>query len=309
MNKRYCSVNNWLVDIASGAIIHLTTGERKRLGEYQLKLLDILVQDAGRIFSREELTHLVWERRVIGNNSLPNAIHALRTALEDDGKTQRIIKTIPRKGYLLEAEYCRMVEKDENEISTPEEEIPVEQEHVEPPAPAEPVVPLPVACDEVDTLPASVATVVREKHTLWRLLLVVLLTAGVTFSICWYFMHNTGERLVAREIQPGVYSNIHLYSIGTSGEPGYTSANLYNKLKVSLYELNQQIKMHDVSMRIYFFTKNSSLSYSFTLSSKCDEKQLAMTIYHWRTDTEQLNDLIVRETRRKLNEMATCKAG
>lgn len=71
---------------------------KKRLGEYQLKLLDILTQHAGEILSREELTNMVWERRVIGNNSLPNAIHALRAALEDDGKQQRIIKTIPKKG-------------------------------------------------------------------------------------------------------------------------------------------------------------------------------------------------------------------
>ena len=77
MNKRYCSVNNWLVAVTSGSIRHLTTGERKRLGEYQLKLLDILVQEPGKIFTREKLTTLVWERRVIGNNSLPNAIHAV----------------------------------------------------------------------------------------------------------------------------------------------------------------------------------------------------------------------------------------
>uniref|UniRef100_UPI00289B4E63 winged helix-turn-helix domain-containing protein n=1 Tax=Scandinavium sp. TaxID=2830653 RepID=UPI00289B4E63 len=119
MNKCYGSVNNWLIDFPSGSILHLVTGERKRLGEYQLKLLDALMQGAGKILTREELTNLVWERRVIGNNSLPNAIHALRAALEDDGKKQKIIKTIPRKGYVLEPQYCSFVEKDEAE-STPE---------------------------------------------------------------------------------------------------------------------------------------------------------------------------------------------
>uniref|UniRef100_UPI0028A201C7 winged helix-turn-helix domain-containing protein n=1 Tax=Scandinavium sp. TaxID=2830653 RepID=UPI0028A201C7 len=120
MNKRYGSVNNWLIDLPSGSILHLVTGERKRLGEYQLKLLDVLMQDAGKIFTREELTNLVWDRRVIGNNSLPNAIHALRAALEDDGKKQKIIKTIPRKGYVLEPEYCSFVEKDEAEVNEAE---------------------------------------------------------------------------------------------------------------------------------------------------------------------------------------------
>ena len=93
MTKTYYSVNNWLIDLPSGSIISLVSGERKRLGEYQLKLLYVLAENAGKILTREELTTLVWERRVIGNNSLPYAINALRAAMEDDGKAQKIIKT------------------------------------------------------------------------------------------------------------------------------------------------------------------------------------------------------------------------
>lgn len=312
MNKRYCSVNNWLVDVASGSILHLTTGERKRLGEYQLKLLDILVQDAGKIFTREELTNLVWERRVIGNNSLPNAIHALRTALEDDGKNQRIIKTIPRKGYLLEAEYCCVVEKDEDEVSDPEEEDRDVQEtwllsqQPEPDATAE------IAEKTTDIEPAveTAAVVAPKPHrsSMLAFILVILLTASATAGICWYLFGGRAEHLVAREVQPGVYSNIHLYAVEATGDPAYMSANLYGKLKDSLYALNQQIKMQSASMNVYFHSNNSSMNYSFMLSNQCDKKQLAMAIYHWRTDTVQLNNLILRETRRKLNELATCKA-
>lgn len=311
MNKRYCSVNNWLVDVASGSILHLTTGERKRLGEYQLKLLDILVQDAGKIFTREELTNLVWERRVIGNNSLPNAIHALRTALEDDGKNQRIIKTIPRKGYLLEAEYCCVVEKDEDEVNDPEEERDVQEtwllsQQPEPDATAE------VAEKATNIEPAvEAATVVTPKPRrlgMLAFILVILLTASATAGVCWYVFGGRAEHLVAREVQPGVYSNIHLYTVEAMGDPAYMSANLYGKLKDSLYALNQQIKMQSATMNVYFHTNNSSLNYSFMLSNQCDKKQLAMAIYHWRTDTVQLNNLILRETRRKLNELATCKA-
>lgn len=311
MNKRYCSVNNWLVDVTSGSILHLTTGERKRLGEYQLKLLDILVQDAGKIFTREELTNLVWERRVIGNNSLPNAIHALRTALEDDGKNQRIIKTIPRKGYLLEAEYCCVVEKDEDEVNDPEEDGEREEawlpsQQPEPDAMAE------VAEKATDIEPAVEAAVVvapkQRRSVMLALILVILFTATATAGICWHVFGGRAEQLVAREVQPGVYSNIHIYAVEATGDPAYMSANLYGKLKDSLYALNQQIKMQSATMNVYFHTNNSSLNYSFMLSNQCDKKQLAMAIYHWRTDTVQLNNVILRETRRKLNELATCKA-
>lgn len=307
MNKRYCSVNNWLVDVASGSILHLTTGERKRLGEYQLKLLDILVQDAGKIFTREELTNLVWERRVIGNNSLPNAIHALRTALEDDGKMQRIIKTIPRKGYLLEAEYCCVVEKDEDEVNDAEDAAIVVDVFVDTPEPqAEPE-----TLENVEAvaqlLPEpSMAAPTKKRSAVMAFLLVMVATALVTASTCWY-LFGSCERLVAHEIQPGVYSNIQIFAVETSGDPAYMSANFYGKLKDSLYALNQQIKMQSATMSVYFHTNNSSLNYSFMLANPCDKKQLSMAIYHWRTDTLQLNNLILRETRRKLNELATCK--
>lgn len=315
MNKRYCSVNNWLVDVASGSILHLTTGERKRLGEYQLKLLDILVQDAGKIFTREELTNLVWERRVIGNNSLPNAIHALRTALEDDGKNQRIIKTIPRKGYLLEAEYCCVVEKDEDEVNETEDEaaaaIAVEEENIDLPLSGESDAE-PVQTENRSEIPAPLiapeATAQSRRPRMVYFLLVLLVAVSVTFATSWYLFSGMGERQVVREIQPGIYSNIHLYSVETAGDPAYMSANLYSKLKDSLYALNQQIKLKSVSMHVYFHSNNSSLNYSFMLTNKCDEKQLSMAIDHWRLDTLQLNNLILRETRRKLNEMATCKA-
>lgn len=311
MNKRYCSVNNWLVDVTSGSILHLTTGERKRLGEYQLKLLDILVQDAGKIFTREELTNLVWERRVIGNNSLPNAIHALRTALEDDGKNQRIIKTIPRKGYLLEAEYCCVVEKDEDEVSDPEEDRDVQEDYLLSPQPETDAI-AEVAEKAADIQPvaeAAVAAAPKQRRSgMLAFMLVILLTATATAGVCWYLFGGRAEHLVAREVQPGVYSNIRLYTVEAMGDPAYMSANLYGKLKDSLYALNQQIKMQSATMNVYFHTNNSSLNYSFMLSNQCDKKQLAMAIYHWRTDTVQLNNVILRETRRKLNELATCKA-
>lgn len=119
MSKTRYSVNNWLLDHASGAIIHHQSGEIRRLGEYQLKLLDCLIDHAGQTLSRNQLTALVWERRVIGDNSLSNAIHALRTALEDDGKQQRVIKTIPKKGYMLDLDYCQLLEAEEAMVSPP----------------------------------------------------------------------------------------------------------------------------------------------------------------------------------------------
>ncbi len=110
MTRKTYIINGYLIDLNSGFMTHRNTGETKRLGEYQLKLLTALLQHAGKILSRDEITSLVWQRRVIGNNSLPNAIHTLRLVLGDKNKQQRIIQTIPKMGYSLDPSFCEIVE-------------------------------------------------------------------------------------------------------------------------------------------------------------------------------------------------------
>ncbi|WP_324723416.1 transcriptional regulator [Lelliottia sp. JS-SCA-14] len=319
MRKKYYTVNNWLVDLPSGSLISLVTGERKRLGEYQLKLLDVLLENAGKILTREELTTLVWERRVIGNNSLPNAIHALRSALEDDGKQQRIIKTIPKKGYLLEQAWCRFVEKESEEIDLPETEIDgfvlptlsptaensaAEEAETAPdtamvaePAPAD----LPVPVEGSLVGPARP----RFQHPLITLaiLLVTILIGAVAG---WQYAGSQGPKIVASEQEVAVYSNIRIYELSESNRLEMSKEDFYSKIKDTLYAINQQIKTQSVTMTVYYQSVDQTLNYTFALKSRCDNKQLAMAIYHWRIDPTQLNNLILRETRRKISEMETC---
>lgn len=302
MNKSYGAVNNWLLDLPTGSILHLVTGERKRLGEYQIKLLSVLMQEAGRILTRDELTQMVWERRVIGNNSLPNAIHALRSALEDDGKQQKIIKTIPRKGYLLELEYCRTIEKEEADVCDEPPSVPAAEAE---PAPVEPAsAPLPVAV-AADAAPARKY---GRKYAIAVALLLLLaaLVSIIVASRMSKFLQ--GDIMRVQETQTGVYSNIRLFALDSIGNPTWEQDNLYSKLKDSFYLLNQRLKSQGVKMNVYYLSENQTLNYTFSLVSACDSRQLVMTIYHWRIDALRLNNVIVRETRRKLDEMATCKA-
>ncbi len=318
MTKSYFSVNNWLVDIPSGSILHLTTGERKRLGEYQLKLLEVFIQNTGVILTREQLTNLVWENRVIGNNSLPNAIHALRTALEDNGKQQRIIKTIPKKGYLLEAEYCCSVIKEENDVKEDDAVLPssegsplslssfalAEQEN------AAPVVQRfsaePTEAAVLNIVPPSPYVSAQRYRRLFITLIVVILAALLLCGGMWYFLEGRQNRLLVQEQETNVYSNIHIYKIAPASTPDRNKDQIYGKLKDSLYQLNQMLKAQSITMNVYYLSVDQTLNYTFSLENRCDSKQLAMAIYHWRIDRVQLNNLILRETKRKLNEMAVC---
>lgn len=103
-------INNWRMDPSLNALIHCETGETRRLGEYHFILLETLAKNADVVLSRSYLCAEVWKNRIVGGNSLPTAIHALRVAIDDDGKQQNIIKTIPKKGYLCNKEYVSLPE-------------------------------------------------------------------------------------------------------------------------------------------------------------------------------------------------------
>ena len=98
-------VNHWRMDSSLNALIHCETGETRRLGEYHFILLETLAKNADTVLARSFLMTEVWKNRIVGGNSLPTAIHALRVAIDDDGKQQEIIKTIPKKGYLFNKNY------------------------------------------------------------------------------------------------------------------------------------------------------------------------------------------------------------
>jgi TolB-like protein/DNA-binding winged helix-turn-helix (wHTH) protein/tetratricopeptide (TPR) repeat protein len=61
--------------------------------------LRLLVENAGRLVTREELTAHVWPDMVVGEDSLHQCIREVRKALDDSG--QAIVKTVPGRGYLF----------------------------------------------------------------------------------------------------------------------------------------------------------------------------------------------------------------
>lgn len=65
------------------------------------EVLRHLVVNAGRLVSKEELFEAVWPRVTVTDDSLVQCIRELREKLGD--QTHTLIKTVPRRGYLLEA--------------------------------------------------------------------------------------------------------------------------------------------------------------------------------------------------------------
>jgi TolB-like protein len=62
-------------------------------------LLVFLVENRNRVVTRDDLIESVWGGRIVSESTLASRINAARTALGDSGSEQRLIRTIPRKGF------------------------------------------------------------------------------------------------------------------------------------------------------------------------------------------------------------------
>ena len=62
-------------------------------------LLAYLISSRDKLVTREELFRNLWPGQVVSDTSLSNQIKAARRAIGDDGKRQRLIKTVHGRGY------------------------------------------------------------------------------------------------------------------------------------------------------------------------------------------------------------------
>ena len=62
-------------------------------------LLVHLIRNRTRVVSKDDLLDAVWEGRIVSDSALANRINAARAAVGDNGEDQRVIRTLPRKGF------------------------------------------------------------------------------------------------------------------------------------------------------------------------------------------------------------------
>jgi DNA-binding winged helix-turn-helix (wHTH) protein len=94
-------------------LVDKQTGTQNRLEPRLVKLLQMLSAAAGQTVSRDHIIREIWNDYGGAEDGLNQAISFLRKILDDAGKER--IKTIPKKGYLLQAAVTTIMEP---EIST-----------------------------------------------------------------------------------------------------------------------------------------------------------------------------------------------
>jgi DNA-binding winged helix-turn-helix (wHTH) protein len=91
--------DRFTLDLVRGC---LRTGDQDiALPPKPFEVIRYLAQNAGRLVSKQELFGAVWPNVIVTDDSLVRCIRELRSKLGDDA--HRLIKTVPRRGYLLDA--------------------------------------------------------------------------------------------------------------------------------------------------------------------------------------------------------------
>jgi DNA-binding winged helix-turn-helix (wHTH) protein len=91
--------DRYVLDLDRGCL--LFEGSEITLRPKTFAVLRHLVENSGRLVSKDELFAAVWPNLAVTDDALVQSIGELRQGLGDDGA--RLIKTIPRRGYRFES--------------------------------------------------------------------------------------------------------------------------------------------------------------------------------------------------------------
>jgi len=62
-------------------------------------LLDYVIRNRERVVSKDDLINAIWNGRSVSDAALTTRLNVARSAIGDTGEEQRLIKTLPRKGF------------------------------------------------------------------------------------------------------------------------------------------------------------------------------------------------------------------
>jgi adenylate cyclase len=77
-------------------------GEDLELRPKAFDVLRHLIQQAGRVVTKDDLVAAVWPNVIVNDDALAQCVRDIRKALKDEG--ERYVRTVPRRGYMFVAE-------------------------------------------------------------------------------------------------------------------------------------------------------------------------------------------------------------
>lgn len=311
-------VNNWRMDSSLNALIHCETGETRRLGEYHFILLETLAKNADVVLSRSFLMTAVWKNRIVGGNSLPTAVHALRVAIDDDGKQQEIIKTIPKKGYLFNKLYLtEIIAPNENKVNDSASEVTEENAEVVETLASEEQPPSEIEKISLNnsSLHEASKKKLATKHHPYRAVLItlpVIVVALSLFALISYFKAPSSTKteetpqLVKETLENA--NRITVYQLYDPGENKKSLSLVSKHILPGIEQINQLLVAHSASMTLYYRVSLNKLALDIVMSNQCNDSwQLALSFDNWLNKDNEMNGILIKEVEKMLNEMPKCK--
>jgi DNA-binding winged helix-turn-helix (wHTH) protein/pimeloyl-ACP methyl ester carboxylesterase len=88
-----------------------------------------LVQSRDHVVSKDDLIASVWGGRIVSDSTLTSRINAARKAVGDNGEEQRLIRTIPKKGFRFIGDVTEFAKPDEPGPLQPATALPPQEVH------------------------------------------------------------------------------------------------------------------------------------------------------------------------------------
>ena len=111
--SRIYEFEEFRLDAKSHRLFHRADGELVPLTPKAVELLIYLVENRGRVLSKDELLENVWNNSFVEEANLSQTIFVLRKALGEDIHQPRFILTAPNRGYEFIATVRQFVTEDE----------------------------------------------------------------------------------------------------------------------------------------------------------------------------------------------------
>ncbi len=89
----------FVLDLTRGSLL-TAAGEELPLRRQSFEMLCLLVENAGRLLDRDTINRAIWSDVAVTDDSMAQCVRDIRRAIGDDA--QRILKTVPRRGYLFD---------------------------------------------------------------------------------------------------------------------------------------------------------------------------------------------------------------
>lgn len=317
------TINKWRMDPSLNTLTHIKTGEVRRLGEYHFILLETLVKNADTVLSRSFLSAEVWKNRVVGANSLPTAIHALRAAIDDDGKQQEIIKTIPKKGYYFNKSYLTIEGTQEETGSThshpdemtahslPENDSILQEQTDLPDPPDSPTLDSSNQKNSIFKQDVNGPHPKLKTQKKWLVALAIIIIAFILLAFIFFIEKTPAPEtsdtpVLAKETVKNA-DRITVYHLYYQGVNKDNNISLDHHLAASIPAINDLLTRQQASMTAIYKISFNKISFNLLITSQCQHtQQLMLVIENWQEQESQLAQILFKETENILNAMPKC---